>query len=213
MTWDAHVGAMRKWWGRDIPVCTYSAHDSGVCMSSHPSPQAPSLLTASHLHQLFSPKESGRSEDQPEGWGHTLGSTPAKCKERRTETSPDSRLGSLPCLSHFPTVPFLCSPSQVTQLLRLKESQWQERSGRGGGQSAEGWERQAGSERLGCCDLAFSSWAERGLQGASVVVHGLSCSAACGIFLDQGSNPCPPHWQEASNHQTTREVQLYYPLY
>ena len=24
--------------------------------------------------------------------------------------------------------------------------------------------------------------------------HGLSCSAACGIFPDQGSNRCPLHW-------------------
>ena len=31
--------------------------------------------------------------------------------------------------------------------------------------------------------------------GSVVVVHGLSCSAACGIFPDQGSNPCPLHWQ------------------
>ena len=30
--------------------------------------------------------------------------------------------------------------------------------------------------------------------GSGAVVHGLSCSAACGIFLDQGSNPCPLHW-------------------
>ena len=31
---------------------------------------------------------------------------------------------------------------------------------------------------------------------ASVVgAHGLSCSVAHGIFLDQGSNPCPLHWQ------------------
>ena len=31
---------------------------------------------------------------------------------------------------------------------------------------------------------------------ASVVVaRGLSCPAACGIFLDQGSNQCPLHWQ------------------
>ena len=29
----------------------------------------------------------------------------------------------------------------------------------------------------------------------SSCVHGLSCSAACGIFPDQGSNPCPLHWQ------------------
>ena len=28
-----------------------------------------------------------------------------------------------------------------------------------------------------------------------VVAHGPSCSAACGIFPDQGSNPCPLHWQ------------------
>ena len=28
-----------------------------------------------------------------------------------------------------------------------------------------------------------------------VVVQGLSCSAACGILLDQGSNPCLLHWQ------------------
>ena len=37
----------------------------------------------------------------------------------------------------------------------------------------------------------------RGLQsaGSVVVVHGLSCSAACGIFPDQGSNLCPLHWQ------------------
>ena len=55
-----------------------------------------------------------------------------------------------------------------------------------------------------------SLFAEHGLQahglqqlwrqsaGAVVVAHGLSCSAACGIFLDQGSNPCPLHWQAAS---------------
>ena len=28
-----------------------------------------------------------------------------------------------------------------------------------------------------------------------VAVHGLSCSTACGIFLDQGLNPCPLHRQ------------------
>ena len=30
---------------------------------------------------------------------------------------------------------------------------------------------------------------------SAVVAHGPSCSAACGIFPDQGSNPCPLHWQ------------------
>ena len=39
-----------------------------------------------------------------------------------------------------------------------------------------------------------------GLQsaGSVVVVRGLSCSAACGMFPDQGSNPCPLHWQADS---------------
>ena len=34
--------------------------------------------------------------------------------------------------------------------------------------------------------------------GSVVVAHGLSCSAACGIFPDQGSNPCSLHWQADS---------------
>ena len=46
----------------------------------------------------------------------------------------------------------------------------------------------------------------RGLQsaGSVVVAHGLSCSVACGIFLDQGSNWCPLHWQvdsQSPHHQ------------
>ena len=31
------------------------------------------------------------------------------------------------------------------------------------------------------------------------MVHGLSCSVACGIFPDQGSNPCPLHRQADSS--------------
>ena len=38
--------------------------------------------------------------------------------------------------------------------------------------------------------------------GSVVVAHGPSCSAACGIFPDQGSNPCPVHQQADS--QTLR---------
>ena len=34
--------------------------------------------------------------------------------------------------------------------------------------------------------------------GSVVVAHGLSCSTACGIFPDQGSNPRPLHWQADS---------------
>ena len=37
----------------------------------------------------------------------------------------------------------------------------------------------------------------RGVQsaGSVVVAHGLSCSVACGVFLDQGLNLCPLHWE------------------
>ena len=34
--------------------------------------------------------------------------------------------------------------------------------------------------------------------GSVVVAHGPSCSAACGILPDQGSNLCPLHWQADS---------------
>ena len=34
--------------------------------------------------------------------------------------------------------------------------------------------------------------------GSVIVAHGPSCSAACGIFPDQGSNPCALHWQADS---------------
>ena len=32
-------------------------------------------------------------------------------------------------------------------------------------------------------------------MGSVFVAHGLSCSVACGIFLDQELNLCPLHWQ------------------
>ena len=31
--------------------------------------------------------------------------------------------------------------------------------------------------------------------GSVVVAHRLSCSSACGVFPDQGLNPCVLHWQ------------------
>ena len=37
-----------------------------------------------------------------------------------------------------------------------------------------------------------------GRTGSVVVAHGPSRSTACGIFPDQGSNPCPLHWQADS---------------
>ena len=50
----------------------------------------------------------------------------------------------------------------------------------------------------------YGAWASvvvaHGLQstGSVVVAPRLSCSAACGILPDQGSNPCPLHWQADS---------------
>ena len=48
------------------------------------------------------------------------------------------------------------------------------------------------------CNTWTSEVAAYGLQklqhvGSAVVAPGLSFSVACGIFLDQGSNLCPPH--------------------
>ena len=34
--------------------------------------------------------------------------------------------------------------------------------------------------------------------GSVIVAHGPSCSAAYETFPDQGSNPCPLHWQADS---------------
>ena len=79
------------------------------------------------------------------------------------------------------------------------------------------------------CARAFSSCGKRGplfiavrgpllLQstgsrcaGSVIVAHGPSCSTACGIFPDQGSNPCPLHWQADSQplrHQGRPELLL-----
>ena len=66
---------------------------------------------------------------------------------------------------------------------------------------------------LCCCVQAFSScdWvtlvavlgflivvASFVAASSVVVAHGLSCSVACGILPDQGSNPCPLNWQADS---------------
>ena len=38
------------------------------------------------------------------------------------------------------------------------------------------------------------------------MAHRLSCTAGCGIFLDQGPNPCLLHCRQILGHQTTREA-------
>ena len=50
--------------------------------------------------------------------------------------------------------------------------------------------------------------------GSVVVAHGPCCSTACGIFPDQGSNPCPLHWQADSQplrHQGSPDSQHFDP--
>ena len=54
-----------------------------------------------------------------------------------------------------------------------------------------------------CAGLSLSRplllWSTGSRRAGSVVVaHGPGCSAAGGIFPDQGSNPCPLHWQADS---------------
>ena len=45
--------------------------------------------------------------------------------------------------------------------------------------------------------LSLQSTGSRG-AGSAAVAHGPSCSVACGIFPDQGPNPCPLHRQADS---------------
>ena len=68
-----------------------------------------------------------------------------------------------------------------------------------------------------CADLSPSRplllWSTGSRRaGSAVVAHGPSCSAACGIFPDQGSNPRPLHWQADSQplrHQGSPQSSLF----
>ena len=88
---------------------------------------------------------------------------------------------------------------------------------------------------LGFCARAFSSCGKRGplfiavrgpltimwplllrstgsrCAGSVVVAHRPSCSTACGIFPDQGSNPCPLH-QQADSQPLHHQGSLTLPL-
>ena len=55
-----------------------------------------------------------------------------------------------------------------------------------------------------CGGFFLRSTDSRGV-GSVVVVCGLSCSLACGVFAEEESNMCPLHWQTILNHLTTRE--------
>ena len=71
-----------------------------------------------------------------------------------------------------------------------------------------------------CAGLSLSRplllWSTGSRRAGSVVVaHGPSCSAACGIFPDQGLNPCPLHWQADSQplrHQGSPAFLTLYPI-
>ena len=65
------------------------------------------------------------------------------------------------------------------------------------------WDFSGGNEQVGGYSLVAEHKA-LGHTGSGVVVHRLSCSAAGGVFLDQGSNPSLLHCQvdsEALDHQ------------
>ena len=70
--------------------------------------------------------------------------------------------------------------------------------------------RSTGSRHKGfsSCGTRASVVVARGLQstGSVVVAHRLSCSAACGIFPDQGSNRVPCLGKRILNHCATRDV-------
>ena len=56
--------------------------------------------------------------------------------------------------------------------------------------------------RAGFPTAAASPVAEHALlcmRASVVLARGLGCRMACGIFPDQGSNPCPLHWQADSS--------------
>ena len=72
-----------------------------------------------------------------------------------------------------------------------------------------------------CAGLSLSRplllWSTGSRRAGSVVVaHGPSCSVACGIFPDQGTNPCPLHWQADSQplrHQGSPNIIFYIIFY
>ena len=54
-----------------------------------------------------------------------------------------------------------------------------------------------GTQALGPAgSAAVACWLQS--SGSVAVAHWLSCPMACGIFLDQGLNPCLLHWQADS---------------
>ena len=62
--------------------------------------------------------------------------------------------------------------------------------------------------------LLWSTGSRR--AGSVIVAHGPSRSAACGIFPDQGPNPCPLHWQADSQplrHRGSPHIFFFFLIY
>ena len=69
------------------------------------------------------------------------------------------------------------------------------------------WASVVAAPGLSSCDLLALGSAD-----SVVAMHGLSCSEACGIFPDQGSNPCLLYWQADSyplRHQGTPPLDFF----
>ena len=88
---------------------------------------------------------------------------------------------------------WLCWSSLLRRLLSLQSMRATLRSPR------VGFSFTAVASRCRARALGHAGFSGRRLPGSRaqtvVVAHRLSCSAACGIFPDQGSNPCLLHWQ------------------
>jgi len=60
--------------------------------------------------------------------------------------------------------------------------------------------------------FSFCGACTLGHVGSAVVAHWLSGPVACGIFLDEGPNLCPLHWQANSlplGHQGSAGVTIF----
>lgn len=59
-----------------------------------------------------------------------------------------------------------------------------------------------GSAQVSRCDLSCCKAQLEGAWASVAAAHKLRCFTLCGIFLDQGSEPCPLHWRRILSHQT-----------
>ena len=96
-----------------------------------------------------------------------------------THTHTVSEPMALPSHAHTHTSPTCCGPAALLGLCRCLRlfsrcAEWELLSFRGVGFSLQS----TGSRT----------------QALKLMAHRLSCSMACGIFPDQGSNPCPQQW-------------------